>query len=319
MIYGENTNFELIRCETDDEWREQRNKGIGGSDVAALMGLSPWKTPLQLWLEKTGREQPEDISERPYVRFGVLMEPVIGDWYKKEYKSMQVRRVNAMCRSISRPWAQASLDYEIKDYVSETWGVLEIKTARSSKDWDDGVPLYYQTQVLHYLSVTGREYAHVAVFFRDTCEFKVFLVLPDKDDLEAVAKAVDSFWHDYVEADQMPAVEGSDTGTLARLFESSGEILPADEPDELDGLIISYRAALESEKQAKAQKDTYAAKIQQLIGNNKGLETMRYRVTSVRSKRAVFDSKRFREEHPDTYAQYTTETVRNGGLRIKEL
>jgi len=318
-IYGENSRFKLIRCASDDDWREQRTKGIGGSDVAALMGLSPWKTPLQLWLEKTGREQPEDISERPYVAFGTTMEPVIGAWYKKEHPAMQVRRVNAIAQAIDRPWAQASLDYEIRDYASQTWGVLEIKTARNAKDWQDGVPLYYQTQVIHYLSVTGREYAHVAVFFRDTCEYQVFLIRPDKRDLKAVTDAVDTFWHDYVEKDVMPAVQHQDVATLADMYQdTTGAIEPADDPDTLDGLILSYRAAGESEKQAKEHKATYAAKIMELIGDAKGLETPRFTVTSVRSKTQRLDTKRLKEEHPDIYAQYTTETFRNGGLRIKE-
>lgn len=320
-IYGENTNFELIRCNSDDEWREQRTHGIGGSDVAALMGLSPWKTPLQLWLEKTGREQPKDISERAYVAFGNTMEPVIGTWYKAHNPTMLVKRVNAMARSIERPWAQASLDYEIRDDLSHTWGVLEIKTARSAKDWKDGVPLYYQTQVLHYLSVTGRDYAHVCVFFRDTCEYETYLIRRDEheDDIRAIDDAVDRFWRHYVEHDIMPTIKAEDTGAISRLFADSNGNIDYTDAESFDVLVDTYRHAREDEKEAKRQKDSAAAKLMEMIGERRGLESDLWRVTNVRSKTQKLDTKRLKEEQPQIYDQYTSEVFKSGGLRIKEL
>ena len=117
------------------------------------------------------------------------MEPVIGNWYREQYPDRTVRRVNAICKSLKRPWAQASLDYEVKDGL--VWGVLEIKTARTAADWQEGVPAYYLTQIMHYMQVTNRPFADVAVFFRDTCEFKCFRVDYDQEDGAAVQAAVD--------------------------------------------------------------------------------------------------------------------------------
>lgn len=321
MIYGENTAFELIRCKTDDEWREQRTHGIGGSDVAALMGLSPWKTPLQLWLEKTGREEPEDLSAKPYVQFGTDFEANIGAWYKRKHPSMQVRRVNAMAKSLDRPWATASLDYEIRDYASQTWGVLEIKTARDEKDWADGVPIYYMTQVLHYLSVMQREYAHVCVFFRDTCEYATYLIRRDEheEDYQAVIDAVDLFWRHYVEHGIMPAVRSKDTGALSRMFKNASSEIEFTDSESFDVMAKEYQQAKAEKKEAKKRKDYAAAVLMELIGERKGLESETYRVTNVRSKTSKLDTKKLKEEQPDIYEKYTSEAFRAGGLRIKEL
>lgn len=318
MIYGEGKHFTLVRCADDAEWLERRKEGIGGSDVAAIMGLSPWKTPAQVWMEKTGRIEAEDISEKPYVKFGTIMEPIIGEWYAKANPDTKVRRVNAICKSVERPFIQASLDYEIR--YGERWGILEIKTARNDKDWQEGVPPYYLTQVYHYMLVTGREFAEVAVFFRDSCEFRQYRVEKDIEDMEAVRAAESDFWENYVQKDVMPALRGTEgeTKALTDMFAS-----PADEfeavDDDVKADIIRYRLASESEKAAKEAKQQAAARLMARIGKAKGIEVAGYRVTWVRAKRAVFDQKRFQEDYPRLWGRYMKVEERNQGLRIKEL
>ena len=319
MISGEGRNFTLIRCADNAEWLQQRTKGVGGSDVAAIMGLSPWRTPLQVWLEKTGRETPQDISDKPYVEFGNTMEPVIGKWYAKRYPNRHVRRVNAICRSIQRPWAQASLDYEVSE--GKRWGILEIKTARNASDWEEGVPPYYLTQVTHYMSVTGRPFADVAVFFRDTCEYKVFRVERDEEDILAVDDAVNVFWHDYVLGDVMPEIVGT-TGEIASLTSwhgaSNGDIKVTFD-QKANQAISDYQDAAAREKQAKADKTAAAAKLTAEIGAAKGLETDVARVTWVRRNTTTLDTKRLQAEHPEIWQEYASTRISNGGLRITEL
>ena len=318
-ITGENQFFSLVRCTTDDEWLEQRKHGVGGSEVAAIMGLSPWKTATQLWLEKTGRIEPADISDKPYVEFGNIMEPVIGDWYREKYPDRTVRRVNAICKSLKRPWAQASLDYEVKDGL--VWGVLEIKTARTAADWQDGVPAYYLTQIMHYMQVTNRPFADVAVFFRDTCEFKCFRVDYDQEDGAAVQAAVDDFWLNYVVAGVMPQVVGT-AGEAAALTDyygkGDGEFKHLFDSD-VDEAIAAYQDAAEREKQAHADKTEAATKLIAAIGDAKGIITDVAKVTWVRSEREVLDQKALKEQAPEVYAKYSKTESRNGGLRIKEL
>lgn len=319
-IAGENKFFTCIRCADNDEWLAERNKGVGGSDVAAIVGVSPWNTVAKLWMEKTGRIKPEDISDKPYVKFGNDMEPLIGRWYAERYPNRKVRRVNAICQSMTRPWAQASLDFEVFD-PDLGWGVLEIKTARDSKDWDDGVPTYYLTQVTHYLSVTNRPFADLVVFFRDTCEYACFRIERDQEDIDFVDDAVDTFWNSYVMKDVMPQIVGTqdESSSLARIYgQPNGDFVSVDDTKVID-LINAYQDASEREKRANADKTAANAKLAALIGDHKGLMSDTHRVTWVRSTRTKFDQKKFRQEHPDLYDQYASSYSQNGGLRIKEL
>lgn len=320
MIYGENTHFTTIRCADQAEWLALRKQGVGGSDVAAIMGLSPWRTPAEVWLEKTGRVEPEDISDRPNVRFGNIMEPVIGNWYREQFPAHRIRRVNAVCRSIARPWAQASLDYEVFD-PERGWGVLEIKTARDNRDWKDGAPDYYQTQIVHYMSVTGRAFADVAVFFRESAEFAHYHYDRDDEDVAAVNAAVDAFWSNFVLDDVMPTLVGTEGEAkgLAELYGSfSPEVVRNDEAETLQ-LISDYQDAAMREKWATADKKKAATLLMGKIGEHKGLVCDTARVTWTRSPAERFDTKRFRADHPNLYQQYASTYTRSGGIRVTDL
>ena len=320
-IQGEGRAFDLIRCEDSEAWLRLRKEGVGGSDVAAIMGLSKWRTPAQVYVDKISDELGDDLSDKPYIRFGNLMEPVVGEEYERQHPGFTVRRVNAVCRSIDRPWAQASLDYEVRDPDRKGWGVLEIKTARNADDWADGVPDYYLTQVTHYMSVTCRSYADVAVFFRDTCEFGFYRIERDEEDIDLVDSAVDTFWNEFVLKRVEPELVGTaDEGRmLAELHTpSDGEFATPEDVSAADELIAAYRDACEREKAAKDDKAKAATLLKGIIGDAKGIQTDVARVTWVRSESRRFDSKRFKSERPDDYEQYTVATKRDGGLRIKE-
>ena len=72
-VYGQGKDFEIIRCRNNEEWLQQRTHGIGGSDVAAIMGISKYKSAYALYMEKVGLLQPEDISEKPAVHWGLSL------------------------------------------------------------------------------------------------------------------------------------------------------------------------------------------------------------------------------------------------------
>lgn len=326
MISGEGTKFKLIRCEDNDGWLEQRKHGIGGSDVAAIMGLSPWRTPAEVWLEKTGRAEPQDLSDRPHVQRGVDLEAFVGEQFKKRHGGMRVRRVNAVCQSIERPWAQASLDYECAELsgdISRDWGVLEIKTSRNDADWADGIPVYYMTQVQHYLSVTGRSYAWVAVQFDSDWlwEYREYRIERDEEDIAAIDAAVDTFWHDYVEKDVMPVLVGTsgEAKGLTDLYAHPSSESVTDTDAETLQLVSDYQDAADREKKAKADKQKVSTLLMAKVGDHKALYTDTAKVLWVRTDAKRFDEKRFAVDHPDLAAEYTTTYTRNGGLRVTDL
>lgn len=326
MISGEGSKFRLIRCEDNDGWLDQRKKGIGGSDVAAIMGLSPWRTPAEVWLEKTGRAAPQDLSDRPHVQRGVDLESFVGEQFKRRHSDLRVRRVNAICQSIERPWAQASLDYECAELsgsVCRDWGVLEIKTSRNDSDWKDGIPAYYLTQVMHYLSVTGREFAWVAVQFDSDWlwEYREYRIERDDEDIAAIEDAVDTFWHDYVEKDVMPVLVGTagEAKGLTDLYaHPSSESVTDTDADTLQ-LVSDYQDAADREKKAKADKQKVSTLLMAKVGDHKALYTDTAKILWVRTDAKRFDEKRFAADHPDLAAEYTTTYTRNGGLRVTDL
>lgn len=146
------------------EWLEERTKGIGGSDAAAIIGLNPWKDNVQLWKEKTGIEDPEDISYKPYVQYGVSAEPLLRELFKLDFPEYEVRYVeNNSWYNDRFPFARASLDGWLTDKDGRK-GILEIKTTNilssmSKEKWKEGVPDNYFCQALWYLMVTEFDFA----------------------------------------------------------------------------------------------------------------------------------------------------------------
>ena len=104
-----------------------RKLGLGSSDAAVAVGLSPYKCPLSLWLEKTGRKEPEDISHKEAVLWGIELEPVLAQVYAKR-TGYRVRRVNAVLQHPEHLFMLANLDREVVGHPDGP-GILEIKTA----------------------------------------------------------------------------------------------------------------------------------------------------------------------------------------------
>ena len=272
-VAGEDKYFKLVRVPDGDreKWLEQRRKGIGGSDVAAIMGLSAYRGPYEVWAEKKGYQEAADLSEVESVQWGNILEPVVGRHYAELHPDRKVRRLNAVCQSIERPWAQASLDYEVRD-PELGWGILEIKTASLYKesDWTDGVPLYYVTQISHYMSVTGRPFADVAVLIGGQ-QYREFRVMRDEDDIRLVNKEVDDFWS-FVTGDIEPPIGevGAELKALAKKHGTPGAMRECDKtPQEA----LDWTYAKDVFDKADKAKQSAANKLCQLIGDDKGLIT----------------------------------------------
>lgn len=117
-----------------EQWLAVRNGGIGSSDAAAALGLSPYKSPLELWLEKTNRKPPTDLSQSEAVYWGTVLEAIIANVYA-ERTGNKVRRINAVLQHPEHHHMLANLDRAVGSD-----GVLEIKTAgpRSAPFWKRG-------------------------------------------------------------------------------------------------------------------------------------------------------------------------------------
>ena len=136
---------------TQEDWQRYREtqKGIGGSDVATILGLNPYKSAFALWLEKTGQVKPDQIDNE-YIEWGNILEPVIRDKFKKE-TGFKVYQNNFVIQHDTHEFMIANIDGEVKDPSEDGRGILEIKTAseRMKPLWVDGPPLYVTNATLY--------------------------------------------------------------------------------------------------------------------------------------------------------------------------
>ena len=147
-----------------EDWLEARKNFIGGSDAAAVLGMNPYKTNIELWQEKIGQLVPEDISEKSYVKYGHEAEPLLRELFKLDFPEYEVHyKENNLWLNDQFQFAHASLDGWLTDQDGRM-GVLEIKTTNilqsmQKEKWNHRIPDNYFIQVLHYLMVTGFDFA----------------------------------------------------------------------------------------------------------------------------------------------------------------
>ena len=159
-----NDHITMLELGSRDEWLQARGKRIGGSEASAVVGLNPYMSNTDLWSIKTGRREAEDISDKPYVRYGHDAEPLLRELFKLDFPDYKVGYVdNNLFLNSRYPWAHASLDGWLEDPEGRT-GILEIKTTEilqsmQKEKWKDMIPDNYFLQVLHYMMVMEADFA----------------------------------------------------------------------------------------------------------------------------------------------------------------
>jgi len=163
------------------EWLEARINSIGGSEAAAVLGLSPWMTNVELWERKSGKTTEQtDISYNPLVVYGTEAEPLLRGLFELDFPELKVGyEPNNLFRNTDYPWAHASLDGWLEDKDGRR-GVLEIKTANiasavQAKKWTQSIPDHYYVQVLHEMAVYEADFAMVKAQLKRTRDGEVHL------------------------------------------------------------------------------------------------------------------------------------------------
>lgn len=191
-----------------DEWLKERDNGIGASEVAAMLGLNPWQSPIDLWLTKTG--QAEGFSGNYASRRGQHMEAFVLAAYAEQHPGAIIDTAPADIPSIIAhpdvPEARCSLD--ALAHTKDESVVVEIKTGnhRQRGKWADGaMPDTYLLQCMYQLAITGLDTAHVAADIGGDYEERV--VVRDDDLCERLVAAVQEWWTQHVVAGAMPTVD----------------------------------------------------------------------------------------------------------------
>ena len=290
---------------TRDAWLQIRQQGIGSSDAAVAIGLSPYKSPLSLWLEKTQRKAPDDLSEKEAVIWGTVLEPVLASVYA-ERTGKKVRRVNAVLQHTDYPFMLANLDREVLDPAGN--GVLEIKTAgyHSAPQWEEGVPVAYQCQVLHQLAVTGHAWADVAVLIGGQ-DFRIYRIERDDDKITDLIARESQFWA-CVQDNRHPEPDGSDDAgkALLSLFPvDNGQTIDLSESPEYNQLFAELLNLREQKEATERKESEIKQRIQVALGTCTAALFQQGKVTWRKAKdRLAADVDKISQEHPELIQQY---------------
>ena len=285
-----------------EEWLKYRKLGIGGSDVASLLGISKWKSEIELWLDKTNQtnELPE---ENEAMQWGNIMEPIIRNHFA-EVTGKPVVEVKAMLQHLEYSYMLADVDGLTVD-DSGNPAILEIKTASEYKrsEWEDDIPTYYQTQVQHYLCVTGVKKAYVAVLIGGN-SFKVYEVDADMEIQSMLIAVEQEFWN-KVKNMIRPEMDGSDAAKnlLDNIYHggiAEQIVLPTEAVEYVD----QYIEACAEEDNAKARKQEASNRIKEIMGDYDKAKCLNHTISwkSVSSER--LDTKALKEEQPELYQKY---------------
>lgn len=282
--------------QTRIEWLKERQSGIGGSDVAAILGLSKWRTPLDVYNSKVG--EVTDEEDNVSMEWGRRLEPIIRQAYADK-TGRAVECPGHLFRSAEHPFMIANVDGMCADRI------LEIKTARTGADWGeegtDEIPEYYLTQVQHYMTVTGKELCDVAVLI-GASDFRIYTVKNDPELAALLIKEEEKFW-ECVQNRTPPAPRSLDE--ISKAFPvSRPETIEA--TDEVAKALDTLRAAREELAKAKEIESAALATIQGYMGANEALDIGGQIVATWKSCKAVarLDSASLKAKMPDIYKQF---------------
>ena len=287
-----------------ESWLQYRKQGIGGSDAGAVCGLNPYRTAIQVYYDKTS-DSIEEIDNEA-MRQGRELEEYVAKRFC-EASGKRVRRANAMFYDEKNPFMLADVDRMI---VGENAG-LECKTASpySEEKWrDDKIPLSYQLQCYHYMSVCNADawYIAVLIYGRD---FKYYRIERDDEVIENLIRIEKEFWNEYVLKQVIPDPDGSKTADAAiaeRFKESKSITIPLtgfDERLERRQEILSLLEKIETEKRQIDQE------LKLYLGDAEIAENEHYRVSWKNFSRNSIDEKRLKAEQPEIYEKYRRETI----------
>lgn len=264
-----------IKWNNQEEWLSIRRRGIGGSDVAAILGISPWRNAIDVWLEKTGTLQ-GDSEKTLAMKLGSFLEDFVAEEYQTETGNYTARfnttiQDGIFIGNLDRLIVQKGRTKAAVKGTILTNAFLECKTS-SADVWPE-VPLYYQTQVQHYLALyDGFEYADLACLFMKPHggkEFKVYRVEKDLKTIEKLREYLSDWWARHILNGEPPqAKTESDAKRLwARSKGTSIECTP-----EIQECVEALQALKEEKKEREKKEQEYRDKICAFMGENEALQ-----------------------------------------------
>jgi len=282
------------------QWLEERRKLIGGSDVAAIMGMNPWKTAYRVYQEK--RKEVEDWQGNEATDWGKRLEPALRQWYS-DVSGRPVRLPDKIIVSGKYPFMGASLDGYTDD-----GRIVEIKTARNGRGWGNPgtneIPDCYVLQVQHYMIVTGFEVTDIPVSIAGGPP-ELYEVPADRELQEMIIEVCANFWRRVQEGNPPDPVTYADA--VARYGKSNAEGSVIASEGALAGVaelkhLIAQRKELEAvEEDVKGRIIRFLGDTADTLVDSAGNTLVTYKLANGRKS---FDAKAFEKDHPNLYLKY---------------
>ncbi|MBE3141443.1 MAG: YqaJ viral recombinase family protein [Thermoplasmata archaeon] len=291
---------------------QDRINGIGGSEAASVLGLSRYKTTLQLWGEKTGQLPVPEIDSEA-AELGSELEDYVARRFTKK-TGLQVERVNETIIHPNYNFLRANIDRRV---VGEN-SILECKTCsiRKSQEWiEDEIPQEYLIQVHHYLMVTGAEIAYIAVLIGNE-KFLWKIVERDENIIQQILQGELNFWNNFVLTRTMPMTIGAnDAETLLALFPNSEPLQSVELDDEANRLIEFRNALILDSYSLETQIEAHNNQIKALLGNAEKGESNLFKAIWKSQSRKSIDVESLKQQNPRIYNQYLR-TTNSRSLKI---
>lgn len=316
----------------DLEWRKYRQQGIGGSDVAAIMGCSPFKTALDVYLDKTTPVKEEKLSEEEQFRFDVghAMEPALSKAFERRTGYMAVRDT-VMWRHPLYPFMLANIDDGVETPEGEAGVEYKTTSSHNADNWINGFPYCYELQVRFYMAVKNlnRWFVMGSWDNHPGCT-PIYVVERDLELEERIVAACRDFWENHVLEGIPPELDGSADKVKQALIDFYKRSLPDGASscvaDDAAGAAAEYKRLNDRiarrerwVRQLKVERDNYAIPLVEILGDEytaccSGDLEFGYRRRTSRSCR--FDD--LRTLHPEIYGRFVTEST-STSLYIKAL
>lgn len=290
-----------------EEWLAARTRGIGGSDIGALLGLSKYRTPRQVWEDKTGRSAPVEMSGP--MEWGHRLEPVVLDRFAEEHGTVErYPLLPGMHHHPSVPVAYASLDGMLR-LPDGSGQPVDAKTTR--RGWDD-LPESILMQLQWQMGVTGTTHGWVAALIGGS-EYREYAIEFHQSVFEDALEYAQRFWRDHVLTDVPPDPTRKDD--LNHVF--TPEVgLQAEVPE---SLWEAYRVAREQETRASDWRKMLEADLKLMVQDATEITAGGEPVATWRPTKGTtrIDRKQLEQEWPDVYAAVSKQSEGTRTWRIK--
>lgn len=290
------------------QFLEQRRSGIGGSDVAGVLGVSKWATPLDVYNSKINDVSEDDLADtNEAIHFGNVLEDVVAQEFCRR-TGMKVQRRNRVYRHNEHPELIANIDRAV---VGERAG-LECKTSSAwmADQWGesgtDEVPIPYILQCQHYMEVTGLRKWWVAALIGGN-DFRWYPIPFNEDLADHIVKNCTDFWHQHVVKRVPP--KPTNLEDIAKLYETTKDVRTIVATDEVFDALNRIKELKDSEKLLGGEQADCKMVIQEFMGEANTLihpTTGDIIATWKRSESNRLDTNALKKDHPDLYGEYTT-------------